>query len=112
MATGSIGGTLAKKIKVTALAVYRNILKEERYSRAQAKQCAKSRDKFTRKDMVACYNADADDYKELAKLVKAEEWRKAFKFWQELDTFVREGVPGAHAEFMALASGDYERKKK
>jgi hypothetical protein len=103
---------LAKKTKVTALAVYRNILKEERYSRAQAVKCAKSKDKFTRKDMVACYNADADDYKELAKLVKAEKWREAFKFWQELDTFVREGVPTAHAEFMALESGDYERKKR
>jgi len=103
---------LAKKIKVTALAVYRNILKEERYSRAQAVKCAKSKDKFERTDMVTCYNADADDYKELAKLVKAKKWREAFKSWQELDTFVREGVPSAHAEFMALASGDYVRRKK
>jgi hypothetical protein len=102
---------MKKKNKVTALAVYRNILQEERYSRAQAKVVAKSRKKWE-KELVDAYIADADDYKELAKLVKEKKWREAFKFWQELDTFVREGVPTPHAEFMALESGDYVRKRK
>jgi len=95
--TGSIGGTL---VKVTKLAVYRGILKEERYSRAQAKEVAKSRKKWER-ELVSAYNADADEYKELAALVKAEKWKAAFKYWQELDTFVREGVPTPHVEFIA-----------
>jgi hypothetical protein len=103
---------MKKKTKVTALAVYRNILKEERYSRAQAKSVAKSRKKWE-KELVGAYNADADEYKELAALVKAEKWVEAFKYWRQLDTFVREGVPSAHAEFMARkVLAEHEKRKK
>jgi hypothetical protein len=87
--------------KVTYLAVIRNILAMERDSRETAKKCAKSRNKFDRTQMVKAYNADADDYKKLAELVRAEKWKEAFKFWWSLDTFVREGIPTAHAEWIA-----------
>lgn len=99
------------KFRVTALAVYRNILKEERYSRAQAKECKGSKEWG---DLVDAYIADADDYKKLAALVKAAEWRKAFTFYQSLDTFVREGVPLHHAEFMArkVIAGHEKRKAR
>jgi hypothetical protein len=100
-----------KEFRVTALAVYRHILKEERYSRAQAKSCRNSKEW---KDLVGAYNADADDYKKLAGLVKAEEWRKAFTFYQGLDTYVREGIPTHHAAFMAqkVIAGHEKRKAK
>lgn len=99
-----------KEFRVTALAVYRNILKEERYSRSQAKECKGSKEWG---DLVKAYLADADDYKKLAGLVKAEEWVKAFKFYQGLDTFVREGIPTHHAEFMARkVIAAHERKQK
>lgn len=108
-----------KEFRVTALAVYRNILKEERYSRAEAKNCKRSKEW---KDLVKAYLADADDYKKLAELVKAEEWRKAFTFYRGLDTFVREGIPTHHAEFMARkviaehelakAAERFERRRK
>jgi hypothetical protein len=88
------------KAKITYLAIIRNILAEERYSRQQAKECARSKDKDDR-ELVAAYNSDADDYKKLAKLVKAKKWKEAFKFWEELDTFVREGVPSVHARWIA-----------
>ncbi len=50
--------------------------------------------------MVCAYNADADDYKKLTALVKAKNWKRAFTFWQGLDTFVREGVPSAHMKWI------------
>lgn len=65
----------------------------------QARKVAKSRKKWER-EMVCAYNADADDYKKLTALVKAKNWKRAFTFWQGLDTFVREGVPSAHMKWI------------
>jgi hypothetical protein len=99
-----------EKFKVTALAVYRGLLKEERYSRAQAKACKRQKEW---KDLVPAYIADADEYKELAALVKAEKWKEAYKFYSELDTFVREGVPTHHVAFIARkVIAEHERKRK
>ena len=100
------------KVKVTYLAIIRNVLREEREARADAKEVAKSKLKWER-DMVKAYLADADDYKKLAELLRAKKWKKAFKFWEGLDTYVREGVPTLHMEWVARkAIAEHNRGKR
>lgn len=46
----------------------------------------------------------AQDIKKLANLVKKGEYKKADKFWQSLDTFMRDGIPSEVLTFIRLNS--------
>jgi hypothetical protein len=81
--------------RITYQVVLRRILAMEKHTRLQAESVKNSRKKWER-ELVTGYNADADDYRKLAALVKAKQWKKAITFWEHLDTFVREGIPSEH----------------
>ena len=78
--------------RVTFQMVVNRCIEMEQHSRQQAAEVKKSRKKWER-EMVDSYNADADEYKKLGELIKARDYKAAFKYWQNLDTFVREGIP-------------------
>jgi hypothetical protein len=90
------GGWQVPKPPVQRRVTYRMVLDRcaemEQHSRQQAAVEAKSRKKWER-EMAEAHTADADDYKILGQLIKARDYKAAFKFWQGLDTFVREGIP-------------------
>lgn len=100
--------------KITHDMVVKRCIEMEQDSRNSAEEVRKSKKKWER-EMVDAYIADADDYAKLGKLIKMKKWKQAFKFWEELDTFVREGIPSEMMAWVAdqhLAKIEIKRKKK
>jgi hypothetical protein len=87
------------KARITYRVVLQRIVAMEKHTRLQAESVKTSSKKWER-ELVVGYNEDANDYAKLAALVKAKQWKKAITFWENLDTFVRDGVPSEHIVWM------------
>jgi hypothetical protein len=63
------------------------------------------------RDLCPSYKADATDIARLAAYCRAERYVTAFKFWRNLDSFVRDYVPMRTATYIAkMAIREWERK--
>lgn len=89
-----------KPRRVTFQMVVDRCLEMEQHSRQQATRVKKSRKRWER-ELVEGYIRDAAEYQELAGLVKTRRYAEALKYWQELDTFVREGIPSTLMQWVA-----------
>jgi hypothetical protein len=88
------------KRRVTYQMVLDRCIEMEQHSRQQAATVKKSRKKGER-ELAVSYTADADEYKKLGGLIKARNYAGALRFWRELDTFVREGIPSTLMQWVA-----------